>query len=275
MTQTLQTAHDAFCLALVAKTETIALPAEITAPQATQSSRFSIYRNNVWSSLTQQLADTFEVVHRLVGESFFKGLAYRFITHHFPTSAVMSSWGEQFAEFIQHDAYCDCIPYLSEIAELEWSRVKVYHAQDEIILRPEQVQNFLIQHQQQLMQCQIRFQAACQVLMNRYNTVEIWYLHQEYKESLNDIRLKEALAQLPINNSSAALIWRNHLQIEVWAIELHFSKFFSELAQGQTISQAISLCLQSYPATEITSYLSFLLQLPCIVSLRCLPYSED
>ncbi|PTT93348.1 DUF2063 domain-containing protein, partial [Pseudomonas sp. HMWF005] len=61
---------------------------------ADPASRFSVYRNNVQSSLINALADSYPVVQQLVGEDFFRAMAAVFVQQHPPETPLMSRYGE-------------------------------------------------------------------------------------------------------------------------------------------------------------------------------------
>jgi uncharacterized membrane protein YphA (DoxX/SURF4 family) len=101
-----------------------ALPADIRAcNRVATSRRFAIYRNNVMVTLIDALADCYPVVNALVGEEFFRTMAREFAGHHFPSSPIMAEYGNGFAEFIETFAPAATLPYLSDMARLEWQRV--------------------------------------------------------------------------------------------------------------------------------------------------------
>ena len=62
--------------------------------------RFSVYRNNVVAGLVKALASRFPAVERIVGEEFFAAMARAFVVARPPRSAVLASYGEEFADFI-------------------------------------------------------------------------------------------------------------------------------------------------------------------------------
>lgn len=67
---------------------------------ADPASRFAVYRNNVQSSLINALADAYPVVAQLVGDEFFRAMATLYVRRFPPTSAVLSDYGHDFADFI-------------------------------------------------------------------------------------------------------------------------------------------------------------------------------
>jgi len=95
-----------------------------------QSRRFNIYRNNRAVSLIESLKATYPAVNKLVGEAYFSAVARSFIDEHPPQSAVMAEYGGDFGEFIRRSPNAKNIPYVSDLAALEWARLQSYHSAD-------------------------------------------------------------------------------------------------------------------------------------------------
>ncbi len=263
-----QSQHE-WSTALLQSYQDVVYPSDITAPHKPSiKSRFAIYRNNVWSSLINGLADSYEVVKTLVGEDFFNGLAQRYITKHPPQSPIMSKWGGHFSELIANDIDCKSVPYLADVAQLEWLRICLYHALDETPLSTTEVQTILTTNINQLMDCSIQMLTASDILNSQFNTASIWSLHQQYDAVTQSVELENALLELDIFQPQSMLIWRNQLTIEVIPIELSTGLFLSELKKGQTIGQAIEHCVETYPELVIPQLFAVVLQLPCIASIQ-------
>ena len=95
-----------------------------------QSRRFDVYRNNVTVSLVEALESAFPAVCRLVGAEFFKAAARVYVRQQPPRSPVMLFYGETFPEFLETFEPAAGVPYLGDVARLEWARLKAYHAAD-------------------------------------------------------------------------------------------------------------------------------------------------
>ena len=108
-----------------------ALPPGVTAARAAEAAqRFAVYRNNVAHSLGRALASRYLVVERLVGRDFFAAMAPEFIAAHPPTSPVLAEWGGDFAAFLESFPPVASLPYLADVARIEWARGRAYHAAD-------------------------------------------------------------------------------------------------------------------------------------------------
>lgn len=265
----LNQSHHEWSTALLQTHQDVVYPNDIHAPHNPSiKNRFAIYRNNVWSSLINGLADSYEVVKTLVGEDFFNSLAQRYITKHPPQSPIMSKWGGHFSELIANDINCKSVPYLADVAQLEWLRIGLYHALDETPLSTTEVQTILTTHINQLMDCSIQMLSASDILNSQFSTASIWSLHQQYDAATQSAELENALLELDLFQPQSMLIWRNQFTIEVIPIELSTGHFLSELKKGQTIGQAIGHCVEIYPDLEIPQLLAVVLQLPCIASIQ-------
>jgi len=92
--------------------------------------RFAVYRNNVIVSLVDALADSYPVVQALVGEDFFRAMAAEFARGNPPRSPVLAWYGAGFADFVADFPPAAGLPYLADVARLEWLRVEAWHAAD-------------------------------------------------------------------------------------------------------------------------------------------------
>jgi hypothetical protein len=92
--------------------------------------RFAVYRNNVKASLIATLTARYPVIQRLVGEEFFEATALVFVERHPPHSPVLAEYGAAFAAFLGSFEPAADLPYLADVARLEWARHEAFHAAD-------------------------------------------------------------------------------------------------------------------------------------------------
>lgn len=92
--------------------------------------RLDIYRNTFASALTRALRLSYPAVHRLVGAAFFEGAARIFIEGSPPKGACLDDYGERFAAFLFDLGPAASLPYLPDVARLEWAVNRALHADD-------------------------------------------------------------------------------------------------------------------------------------------------
>lgn len=126
--------HDFRCLLLGEHPP--ALAAAIMGDGLQPEARLRVYRNHVVLSLREALRATFPVVCRLVGEDFFAGLTRAFIAAHPPQSPCLFEYGAALGDFIAGFAPASSLPYLADVARLEWAMNAAYHAMIEPPIDP-------------------------------------------------------------------------------------------------------------------------------------------
>ncbi len=94
-----------------------------------------IYSNNFMGAQASALATAYPACMRILGESCFNGLAYRFIAQTPSTAPDLNRYGEHFAELL--DAWTRSASqlaeyaYLGDLARLEWLCHTAYYAADD------------------------------------------------------------------------------------------------------------------------------------------------
>jgi len=95
-----------------------------------EAGAIAIHRGNVRSARHDALAATYPVVRRLVGDAFFRALALRYGEAHPSRSGDLHLYGEALAAFVADDPFARALPYLADVARLEWACHEALHAAD-------------------------------------------------------------------------------------------------------------------------------------------------
>ena len=81
----------------------------------------AVYRRGVRGNQAAALAATYPVVQRLVGEAFFAEAARRYALAHPSASGDLNDYGERFPAFLATYPHAATLPYLPDVARLEWA----------------------------------------------------------------------------------------------------------------------------------------------------------
>lgn len=92
------------------------------------AARLAVHRHHVTASLGKVLATTYPTVRALVGDACFDGLAHRFVANVLPDGPVLAEWGAEFAAFIAGHELTLSLPYLSDVACLDWALNRAFHS---------------------------------------------------------------------------------------------------------------------------------------------------
>ena len=112
----------------VAGRDQAGLVAEVVGDSMTAEARLRIHRRHVAHSLGSALAATFTTVHALVGEAFFRDMAQRFIRQTLPAQPVLAEYGADFPAFVAGYEPAVSLPYLADIARLDWALNVAFHS---------------------------------------------------------------------------------------------------------------------------------------------------
>lgn len=194
--------------------------------------RFGVYRNNVLVSLVDALADCYPVLQALVGEEFFRTMAAEFARRSPPRSPVLAWYGDGFADFVASFAPAAGLPYLPDLARLEWLRVEAWHAADAKSLPMDELVA-LMDDEERLPGTRFTLHPALRAMTSTHPVVSLWAAHQADDQAAT-------LAGVDMNRSEAALLVRPELGVEIVPIESGAATFIEHLGAGATLAKAIS-----------------------------------
>jgi hypothetical protein len=107
------------------------VPSGLTDPAGQPApKRFSVYRNNVASSLTRVLEAAFPTVRKLVGDEFFGAMAVVFLRAHPPRLPMLMLYGGDFPAWLESFPPVAHLGYLPDVARLDQGMRESYHAAD-------------------------------------------------------------------------------------------------------------------------------------------------
>jgi hypothetical protein len=169
--------------------------------------RFGIYRNNVYASLIEVLGGRFPVVTRLVGDDFFRAMARAYIKQAPPRSPVLLDYGVGFPDFVAAFAPAAEVPYLADVASLEWARHSSYHAADRTPLPLSELASAVHQAEDAVLE----LHPSLSLVSSQYPVVSIWELNAQAAD-VPPTRLEAG--------GEDALALRPHLNVEVRRLPL-------------------------------------------------------
>lgn len=95
---------------------------------------FAIYRNTWLKACIDALEANFPAVACLVGREWFRSAAALYATGSMPSDGRMTAYGETFAEFLGTFEAARDMPYLADVARLDWLLLACDHSADAPIL---------------------------------------------------------------------------------------------------------------------------------------------
>ncbi len=221
-------------------------PAVSSHTARTPQKRFAVYRNNVIVGLSEALRTQFPATEKIVGTEFFSAMARVYVSTEPPRSPVLMSYGERFPAFIAAFPPAAELPYLADIARLEFARTQAYHAADAV---PLDAAAWQAVDMHELPAMRVALHPSLRVVRSAFPVVTIWSMNSGAREP----------ASIEDHSSEDALIARPHSEVEVRQLPPGGAEFIDALAAGMTLGEAASAAATANAAFDLAANLAGLI----------------
>lgn len=185
--------------------------------------RFDVYRNNVVSSLIDALEAGFPTVAKLVGEQFFAAMAGVFVRAHPPTSPLMFKYGAAFPGWIAKFPPASSLPYLPDVARLDFARREAYHAADATPAAPDMLAQV---PPETLHEARIKVHPSVRIISSPHPIMTIWRINNEGTD-------------LPmVAEPQSVLVIRPEMIVTMWRLPVGADAFLTALSDGALLGEA-------------------------------------
>ncbi|MYM24707.1 DUF692 family protein [Duganella sp. FT135W] len=137
--------------------------------------RYALYRGNLTTTWTKTLAAAYPVVLALVGEEFFGGLARAYGRAHPSGNADLNHFGAHFSTFLRDFPHVAELPYLPDMAALEWLLHRAHYAPSAEGMSAQQLAAIA---PEQIEATRFRLHPALQLVASDWAVVPLWLAHQ-------------------------------------------------------------------------------------------------
>lgn len=221
------------------------LAREAEVPRAVRpAARFAVYRNNLVESLTGALADVYPVVRQLVGEAFFRGLARAFLRAHPSRAGHLQPFGAELPSFVAAFPPAAGLPYLGDVAALEWACHEAWHEAEWPALDPARLGAL---PSADLPALRLHLQPSARLVASRYPVLRIWQANQpEARDAA--VSLDEGGVRL--------LVVQHDLEVEFQHLDAGEHAWLRQLATGATVLRAAAAACAADPAFDLGATLA-------------------
>ncbi len=201
--------------------------------KASKKELLDIYRNNLYSNLTNAIRITYPKVYEFLKEKKFAIFCKEFIKKQRSNSGNLDDYGEEFVKFLRRKKEY----FLSDLAKLEWLQHQAYLAKDAAGIKIEKLQKL---DQEKLFNIKFKLHPSCYLLASNYNL-------------LGKTNQKKSL-----KNPTYFLIYRHDLEIKSTKISKNEFDFLNGIKANLTLYKIyqkyqidISKPLQNYLANGV------------------------
>lgn len=180
----------------------------------------AVHRRTVQGSLANALAATFPVTRRIIGGRDFADVARAFAVNHPPHRPQLSAYGGDFpGHLTNHD-----LPYLADVARLEWARAEAYFAADAPAL---DFARFAAMAADDIAAARLTLHPATRLIASSFPIQRIW-----------DVNQRAEVPPVDMNTPESVLVTRRGHVVTSRAISPGDASFLRNLSEGKSLGEA-------------------------------------
>ncbi len=219
--------------------------------------RIEIYRHNVSSTLTGALRDLFPVTEKIVSAPFFLRLAERFVCDTPSVSGDLNMFGREWPEFLGSHAEAINLPYLADVAKLEWAWHQAFHARDCVAFDLATLAGVPTEQHAAL---RFHLHPSVMFIESAHPIVRIWEVNQS--DYAGDMRLDWSVP------GDLTLVSRDDLTVEIQSLPRPSFYFLRALNDGETLATAADMAFATDAEFDLQHALLSAIQSNLIVDLN-------
>jgi hypothetical protein len=137
-----------------------------------------VYRNSIRANYRKALGATYRVVLQLVGEPFFHAAVDAYVQQSPSTGGDLNVYGSGFGDFLAAYPHAQNLPYLPDVARLEWAIDEAGRAAD-ADGAPEAILGALGKiPPERITSLGFALAPSCRLLSSTFPVLRIWQVHQ-------------------------------------------------------------------------------------------------
>ena len=231
----LERVQSAFAAALSDPRRAQDIVAALDPGDARAAERIALYRGNVAAAWDKALANAYPVVRALVGDEFFSALARAYGKAHPSRSGDLNRFGDGLAAFVRTFEHTSSLPYLGDVAALEWAVHTAHYAADAAPLARDALAALPADA---LLAARFAVHPACAWIDSAFPVATIWLAHRA-----------DSGQALPgsIDQPERALVTRPRWRVEVLVSGAGEIAALDRLRSGADMECAIGAALAAEP----------------------------
>ena len=219
--------------------------------------RLAIYRGNALANARKALSGAYPVIERLVGAEFFEGLSREYLRRHPSRSGDLNEYGDAFASFLSDFPHVRELPYLPDVARLEWAAHRAHYAAD---VPPFDLARLAAIAPERQGELRFGFNPAVSMLASRFPIDRIWNVNQPDFEGEPTVDLDAGPCRV--------MVVRPRFRVQVRALSTGAFVWIDAAARGGTLGRALEAALEVDAAFDLGDTLATLIADHAIINIH-------
>ncbi len=216
--------------------------------------RFNVYRNNVAVGIIEALRATFPAIERLVGDAFFSAVAKAYLEHEPPRTPLLFRYGRTFGDFLDAFPPAASVPYLGDVARLEWARLEAYHASDRAPISIEALGDVPAD---QVSGVTFGMHPSLSLIGSAWPVVSLWAASTD-RGSSDDVDMKRP---------EEAIVIRPTLEVDTRLLPAAGFSFMTGLKEGRALEEAALRAAELEKDFDLASHLQGLFEIGAVTAI--------
>lgn len=210
-----------------------------------EDAQLAIYRGSVIGGLVDAMSGIYPAVKAAVGEKFFEAMATRYVAEHPSRSASLDAYGQYFVDFIGGFKPAETLPYLKDIAWLDWHWHRAFHQADPSALSWEELSQVSEEAYPQL-----RFELidSLYCFTSNFPISKIWAMSRYPDDEAQEVDLT--------SGGEAVVVYRSGLDVVVDAVSQEVYWMLKSIKKRDSFGTICESWLSKFPHKEMTPVLN-------------------
>lgn len=220
--------------------------------------RMSVYADGYKTRIMEGIGDVFPAVRHLTGERLFYELSRDYVTK-FPSREYnLSRVGCLFPEFLSGTETAGNLPFLADLARLEWQVSLAFHALQTEPVKPQELAGISPEKWGHL---QFVFQEGFGLLESAYPVFDLW---QARKTPISEVSIRVE------GNPQQVIIFRSGLEVQCLQTDACQVRLLNELRRGTCLEEALEIFSDTpdFEPALLTRWFGHWMQLGIITALH-------
>ncbi len=163
------------------------------------AARIGIYRNAMFANYRRALHASYPVVARLVGTPFFDATVDAFVRARPSSSGDLNVYGGDFGDFLATYPPASDLPYLADVARLEWAVDEAQRAADSSHAPADVLAALAALAPERLTETRLRLAPSVRLVASAYPILRIWQANQPAHDGDDHVSLDEGADALVVH----------------------------------------------------------------------------
>jgi hypothetical protein len=192
--------------------------------------------------LREALADTFEAVARYAGEDAFAALSARYTAAHPPACYNLNDVGRSLPRFLRRDTLAADLPFLPDLAELEWKLSRAFHAE---VRPPADTAGLSSLGEEEWSRVVVELQPGVDTIVSRWPVHSLWETRDQGRPQ----------ARFEVADGEAVLVYRRGLVVRLELVGKGEARALRAVGRGKRLVAVLETAVRrGISATEAAAW---------------------